>query len=136
MMFTRREILTSALAAVALPLGAANAQTSDLGSTALILVGASWCPVCKQAAPVLALLAERRGLPVLVASADARPIAPFPSFVPLERHPIAGAIERYPTTLVFSSRVQTVVGGFEGYRDPAHYITQLSGLLEQAEAVS
>lgn len=134
-MFTRREILTTALTSVCLPFGSASAQTADLGNTALILVGASWCPVCKQAAPILALLAERRGLPVLVATADARPIAPFPSFVPLAGHPIAGAIERFPTTLVFSSVSQSLVGAFEGYRDPAHYVSRITGLLDQAEAL-
>jgi thiol-disulfide isomerase/thioredoxin len=133
---TRREILTTSLALIAFTNTKVSAQEVDLGSTALILVGASWCPICKQAAPVLALLAERRGLPVLVATEDARPIPPFPSFVPLEGHPIAGAITNYPTTLVFSSRTQTIVGALEGYRDPAHYVGQLNGLLIKAEAIA
>lgn len=134
-MIHRRRVLTGALALAGFPYSKASAEGAEArqGNAAIILVGASWCPVCKQAAPILALFAETRGLPVLVASADARPIPPFPAFVAAEGHPVAAGVSAYPTTFVFSASDNAVVGGFEGYRDPGHYVTQLAGLVDQVE---
>ena len=117
---------------------AGDAQALDWvnAKVAIIFVGASWCAVCKEAAPMLALLAETRGLAVLVASADARPIAPFENFVPIGEHPIAAGVERYPTTFIFSSVTQGIVGAFEGFRSASVYVRTISTLVDQAEALA
>lgn len=91
----------------------------------IILVGASWCSVCKQAAPVLALFAERNNVSILVASADGRPIAPFGEFRDAGTHPLTKAVKVYPTTLIYSPRVEGVLAVFEGYRNPASYIGRI-----------
>ena len=114
-------------------LGRAQAETQ---SVALIMVGASWCPVCKQAAPMLAVFAERYGVPVMVVSHDNKPIAPFETYVPANEHPIAGAIERFPTTLIYSNYVDQLVVSIEGYRNPRWYLGQLRNGTAQAEALS
>lgn len=120
--------------AVTLLGSAAVAQTTRTG---VILIGASWCSVCKKAAPMLARYAEVRGLPVLVASADLRPIAPFPGFVDPRGHPLAQGVERFPTTLVYSagdaSNPSGVIGAFEGYGSPQNFIGQLDALVRQSE---
>jgi thiol-disulfide isomerase/thioredoxin len=112
------------------------AQTQRTG---IILIGASWCSVCKKAAPMLARYAELRGLPVLVASADLRPIAPFPGFVDPRGHPLAQGVERFPTTLVYSAgdtaNSSGVIGAFEGYGSPQNFITQLDALVRQSEGL-
>lgn len=123
-------------AAVSLMGSAVNAQTQRTG---IILIGASWCSVCKKAAPMLALYAEVRGLPVLVASADLRPIAPFPAFVDPRGHPLAQGVARFPTTLVYAAGDDAtpsgIVGTFEGYGSPQNFITQLDTLVRQSEGV-
>ena len=122
--------------AVTLLGSAAVAQTTRTG---VILIGASWCAVCKKAAPMLAGYAQLRGLPVLVASADLRPIAPFPAFVDPRGHPLARGVERFPTTLVYSAgddaNPSGVIGAFEGYGSPQNFIGQLDALVRQSEGV-
>ena len=122
--------------AVTLLGSAAAAQTMRTG---VILIGASWCSVCKKAAPMLAAYAEVRGLPVLVASADLRPIAPFPAFVDPRGHPLARGVERFPTTLVYSAGDEAtpsgVIGAFEGYGSPQNFISRLDALVRQSEGV-
>src|SRR6056300_298967 len=90
----RRQVLTGLSGLVLAPPLAAQVSV-----TGIIFAGASWCPVCKKAAPVLAAISERFGVPVLVASADERPIPPFPNLVPLAGHPLARSVAAYPTTL-------------------------------------
>ena len=97
--FNRRQILIG-LSGVALA-GPAIARTPTTG---IIFAGASWCPACKQAAPILAAFAERHGLPVIVASADARPIPPFPEILSLNHHPMGETVSVYPTTLIYNAR--------------------------------
>jgi thiol-disulfide isomerase/thioredoxin len=110
------------------------AQTQRTG---IILIGASWCSVCKKAAPMLARYAELRGLPVLVASADLRPIAPFPGFVDPRGHPLAQGVERFPTTLVYAAgddaNPSGIVGTLEGYGSPHNFISRLDALVRQSE---
>lgn len=103
--------------------------------TAIIFVGASWCPACKQAAPVCKVFGARHQLPILVASQDARPIEPFTEFVDAQNHPIAASVQALPTTLVYSSSHNTLVGGFEGYRSPQWYLTSLLQLVREAEGL-
>lgn len=131
----RRMFLQLAGGSIATLLGSeALAQTTRTG---IILIGASWCSVCKKAAPMLARYAELRGLPVLVASADLRPIAPFPGFVDPRGHPLARGVERFPTTLVYSAgdthNPNGIVGVFEGYGSPQSYIARLDALVRQSE---
>ncbi|RYG89907.1 thioredoxin [Loktanella sp. IMCC34160] len=135
MRLSRRTFLTSALALAGSSHSRASAEGAPTTGVGIIMVGASWCPVCKQAAPILALFAEQRGLPVLVATEDARPIPPFPAFVPAMGHPVAATVTAYPTTFVYSGVAGGIVGGFEGYGDPARYIGRLTALIEQAEAL-
>lgn len=130
----RRDLIIGAGAALSMP-SLALAQDKAT-SVALIMVGASWCPVCKQAAPMLAVFAERFGVPVLLASADERPIAPFETYVPLAGHPIAGAIARFPTTVIYSNHVNQLVASIEGYRNARWYLGQLRAGTAQAEALS
>ena len=112
--------------------GTAMAQVT---STGIIFAGASWCPVCKKAAPILAALSERHGLPVTVASGDERPIAPFAHAVPLAEHPIADAVTAYPTTFIYNAKRDAVIGSIEGYRDPTWYLAALRSFIRQSEEV-
>ena len=115
----------------------ASQSKADFGpSTAIIFVGASWCPVCKRAAPICKVFAERHNLHVLVASQDARPVEPFPHFVDAREHPIAKGVRALPTTLVYNSPTDSVVGGFEGYRNPQWYLGTLLQLVREAEGLS
>lgn len=128
----RRHFLSLVSAGTLLPQPVLSA-TSGFG---IIFVGASWCPVCKQAAPVLALYAQQSGLPVLVASKDGRPIAPFPEFVESSQHPIAMHYSALPTTLVFSRAAGRPVYAFEGYRDPRWYLLKLARGLRAAQELA
>lgn len=115
----RRFVLASLLSWSALP---ASAAVEDIG---LVFVGASWCPVCKQAAPVLALFAEQSGLPILVASQDNRPIAPFLHAIPAADHPIARAVRQVPTLLIYDRRKDAIVDQIVGYRTARLYLAQI-----------
>lgn len=136
-MMKRRRFLQMGGGLCATMLGAeAVAQTQRTG---IILIGASWCSVCKHAAPMLAQYAETYGLPVLVASADLKPIAPFPAYVDPVGHPLARGIDRFPTTLVFSASAERnpsgIVGSFEGYGSAGAYLNRLDRLVRHSEGV-
>ena len=113
--------------------GRAMAQVT---ATGIIFAGASWCPVCKKAAPILAALSERLGIPVIVASADERPIAPFAHAVPLAGHPIASAVTAFPTTFIYNAKHDAVIGSIEGYRDSTWYLAALRSFIRQSEEIS
>ncbi|AVX06018.1 hypothetical protein MXMO3_03515 (plasmid) [Maritalea myrionectae] len=119
-LLNRRQFLVGGISAAMV--GPTQAMAPKTG---FILIGASWCPVCHRAAPVLAMFAQNLGAPVLVASADSRPIAPFEKFVPAQDHPIASAVNAYPTTLVFSGNSNHIVSSIEGYRNPKFYMKKL-----------
>lgn len=125
---TRRSFIVGTLAAM---FGAPAFATSD--KTGFIFVGASWCPICHRAAPVLKRVSEQLEVPVLVASGDNRPISPFETFVDAREHELAKVIEKYPTTLLFSAQTQGLVGMIEGYKDPKRYIAQLANAYRQIE---
>ena len=129
--FNRRQILLG-LPGLILA-GPAAARTPETG---IILAGASWCPACKQAAPILAAFAERDGLPVLVASADERPIPPFPEIVPLNHHPMGETVSVYPTTLIYSAARDAVIGSVEGYRNSTWYLSAITTFVRQSEEIS
>lgn len=129
MFFNRRAFIIGAASSLASP---AVAKENEIG---FILVGASWCPVCKVAAPMLAVLAENSGIPVLVASQDSRPIPPFEKFTPIADHPLVASVQRYPTTFVFSSKANALVGGVEGYRSPTWYVSNLKAVIREAMAL-
>jgi len=113
----------------------ARAQ-DDLRDVAVIFVGASWCPHCKKAAPVLAAVLQPVGVPVLVASHDARPILPFASAQDARSHPIASQIVALPTTLIYSRVADTVVAQIEGYGGAQRYATRVAVAVRQAAALS
>jgi len=100
----------------------------------VILVGASWCSVCKQAAPILALLSEQGQFPVLVASHDARPIPPFPDVVSSLENPLTSDITTFPVTLVYSAAQNAVAGRVDGFRNPKWYMRAVASMINQAEA--
>lgn len=124
----RRQFITSTFgASFSLAATGALAQTS---ATGIILVGAGWCNVCKQAAPMLEAFSQAHGVPVLVASGDNQPIPPFASVVPAAGHPIAQQVQAYPTTLVFSNKSNQLVASIVGYRNPTWYLSQVrSGVI-------
>lgn len=130
--FNRRQILLG-LPTLAFAGPAAAARTPTTG---IIFAGASWCPACKQAAPILAAFAGRHGLPVIVASADARPISPFPDIVPLNHHPMGESVSVYPTTLIYNATRDALIGQVEGYRNPTWYLGAITSLIRQSEEMS
>ena len=127
-LFNRREVLLAG-AATLLPLPALAIE-----NTGVILVGASWCSVCKQAAPILALLSEQGQFPVLVASHDARPIPPFPDVVSSLENPLTSDITTFPVTMVYASAQNAVVGRVDGFRNPKWYMRAVASMINQAEA--
>lgn len=129
--FNRRQILLGLPALI--PAGPALARRP---ATGIIFAGASWCPACKQAAPILAAFAERHGLPVIVASADARPIPPFPDIVPLHHHPMGDTVTVYPTTLIYNATQDALIGKVEGYRNATWYLGAITSLVRQSEEMS
>ena len=126
----RRGFLTGGIALIGTGV---IAQVPDLG---LIFVGASWCPVCKRAAPVLALAVEQLGIPLLVASQDNRPIAPFSSVIHASDHPIARSIRQLPTTLIYSANTDEIVTAIIGYRNPQTYLRQITNGLQAAGKIT
>ena len=134
MIINRRRLLSILGGSAILCPGQLLAAGSDLG-VGFIFVGAGWCNTCKQAAPILAAFSASRGVPVLVATEDGRPIEPFPPVVAAAGHPLAGAIRTYPTTLVYAAAMEGLVGGFEGYGSATRYASNLSSLLHQAGSV-
>ena len=128
----RRDFLATGFASLA-PFAAHGQVSNDPGNdpstefgVGVILIGASWCSVCKSAAPVLAAMAEPAGIPVLVASHDGRPIAPFPTIVDATTHPIAASITQWPTTLIYSQRKGSVTGQIVGYKNARHYAQSIT----------
>lgn len=85
---------------------------------------------------MLAAFAERPGIEVLVASTDGRPLIPFDGFIDSQNHPLAAQITSLPTTLIYSSGVDGVVYGFEGYRNPRWYLAQLNRGVSEALSVA
>lgn len=126
--FNRRQVLAGLPALVL-----AAPTKAQVTASGIIFAGASWCPVCKKAAPVLAALSERFGVPVIIASADERPIAPFPNLVPLAGHPLAEVVAAYPTTFIYNSKRDAVIGSIEGYREPTWYLGTITAFIRQSE---
>lgn len=120
----RRTFLTCASAALAsAPLeGFARSHDPDLGpGVGIIFIAAGWCPVCKNAAPVLAAMTEPVNIPVLVVSQDGRPIPPFPGVTDGSAHPIALEVKALPTTLIFSQNLGDLTAQIVGYKNARHY---------------
>ena len=127
-LFNRRGFILGG-AATLLPLPALA-----LENTGVILVGASWCSFCKQAAPLLKLLSEQGDFPVLVASYDSKPIPPFPDMVPSSSNPLTADIVSFPVTMVYSSAQNRVMGRVDGFRNPRWYMRSVASLINQVEA--
>lgn len=92
----------------------------------LIFVGASWCPQCHMAAPLVRIAALNNDLPLLVASADDKAIPPFEHFAPASTHPIARQVKAYPSLLIWSSAENRIVARVDGIRTPRRYIARLN----------
>ena len=117
----RRTFILSAGATLILPPFALADAPGKSPGVGIIFIGASWCPVCKDAAPVLAAMCEPAGIPVLVVSQDGRPIPPFPSITDGAAHPIASEVQALPTTLIFSQAKGDLTAQIVGYRNARHY---------------
>ncbi len=100
----------------------------------LIFVGASWCPVCHQAALVLAPAAERSGLDILVASQDGKAIAPWTSFVDARGNRITASITEIPTLLFVDTARGQIIGTLKGFQSPGQYLGTIRETLRQASA--
>ena len=120
--FNRRAVLTGL---GGLTLAAQNARGDGIAQFGFILVGAGWCAVCKNAAPLLYAFARQQGVPVLVASQDLQPIPPFSDVMPTEGHPIANVVQRFPTVFAVRPASMEVAYSFEGYRNPTWFLRQL-----------
>jgi len=103
------------------------------GKTGVIMVGASWCPYCKSAAEQLYVATLQWGWPVLIASMDNRPIAPFEHFVPSMDHPLTKDVVRLPTTLIVAPQQDQIIAAFEGFDGPLKFLGQLGTAMKAAE---
>lgn len=129
----RRLFLTgSLLATLTLPGHSALAATPDHPRIALIFVGASWCPVCHAAAAVLAPMAVRSGIDVLVASQDGKPIAPWPACVDARGHRLAASVTAIPTLLFVDLVAGRAIAELPGFSDPRQYIGSIRRILRAA----
>lgn len=122
----RRDFIASAALSL-MPLRT-KAQGLDLG---VVFMGASWCPHCHAAAPILAGLARNSGVGVLVGSFDGRPIEPFPDFVDASTHPLGKEVRAFPTTVIVQPRRDVIVGGFEGFGGARRYAERVITLLRK-----
>ena len=128
---TRRSFCFSALMTPCASLLAGSTSQAQTGlaqsehGVGIIFIGASWCSICKPAAAILAAMAAQSTIPVLVASQDARPIAPFPEFVDAREHALASQVVRVPHTLVFAAAQGGIVAEIPGYRSAADYAARL-----------
>ncbi|WP_233270683.1 conjugal transfer protein TraF [Chachezhania sediminis] len=107
-------------------------RASELRHVGFIFVGASWCGICKRAAPVLAAMTEPAGLPVLVVSEDGRPIPPFPTAILPEGHPLAAGVHQYPTTFIYAPWADRVVDEVVGYRNARAYAERVARAVGRA----
>jgi len=98
----------------------------------IILVGLSWCPYCKNAAALLYHAIPPLGIPVLIASKDNKPIAPYTEFEPASQHPIADQITRVPTTLFYQPDEERLVDMIEGFRNPHYYLARVKSVIREA----
>ena len=114
----RRQFLSLSLSLASSPSLLLATENAGAG---VIFIGASWCAFCKRAAPVLAAMTQPVGIPVLVASHDARPIPPFGEVTDARSHPIASQISEFPTTLIYSQAAGEITGQITGYRNARHY---------------
>lgn len=122
----RRGFLTGSLSMLATPAISRTTQDTGVGpGVGVIFIGASWCAYCKSAAPVLAAVTQPAGIPVLVASHDARPIPPFMDVQDARAHPVAAAITTFPTTLIYARQKDTITAEITGYRSARHYALSL-----------
>ena len=130
---TRRQVvgmLSGAGASVLMP-KTVLAQSNELGLGIIIIV-ASWCSVCHQAAPILKVFEEQNGIPVLMASMDGRPVSPYLTAEDARLHPVASKFQTVPTTLLYSAAANDVVGQIQGFRSARGYITQLKQMVLSA----
>ena len=122
----RRGFLTGSLSMLATPAISRASEDHGVGpGVGVIFIGASWCAYCKSAAPVLAAVTRPAGIPVLVASHDARPIPPFTEVHDARVHTVAASITTFPTTLIYARPEDTITAEITGYRSARHYALSL-----------
>lgn len=127
--FNRREILAAGAGGLLLPRPALARGQLAVG---FIFIGASWCPWCKAASPIIYDLAAEERLPTLVVSKDARPIPPFSDFVEAAGHPVADAIEAIPALLVYAPVGDSIIARIDGFQDGGRYRARISATLREA----
>lgn len=127
--FNRREFLAAGAGGLLLPRAALARGQLAVG---FIFVGASWCPWCKAAAPIVYDLAAEERLPTLVVSKDARPIPPFSDFVEAAGHPVADAIEAIPALLVYAPATDSIIARIDGFKDGRLYRGRIIATLRDA----
>ncbi|WP_372574731.1 conjugal transfer protein TraF [Ruegeria jejuensis] len=126
----RRVFLSAAVASLIAGTAAfAEAPKTEVPGIGVILIGASWCSLCHSAAPVLAAIVDGAAIPVLVASQDGRPIAPFPDVVDASEHPVAAAVQQFPTTLIYSHAAGRIVSEIVGYKNARQYAQRVSNAI-------
>ena len=97
-----------------------------------IFVGTRTCPLCKNAAPVIALFCERMEIECLYATPDEAPMMPFREYVEARGHPLMASVKYYPTTLLYSKKAEEVIAQVEGFKSAQFYVDQLVTLIEFA----
>lgn len=127
--FNRREVLAAGAGAVLLPRAV---QARGQLAVGFIFIGASWCPWCKAAAPIVYDLAAEEQLPTLVVSKDAKPIPPFVDFVEAAGHPVADAIEAIPALLVYAPAGDSIIARIDGFQDGGRYRARIIATLREA----
>ena len=98
----------------------------------IILMGASWCPYCKRAAIVLQPLAINSDIEVLVVSWDNKPVKPFKEFVPAHTSGPFSKLKTLPTTVLVDIETNSILGLFEGFKNPNDYARRLRKLVRKA----
>lgn len=130
MMMRRRFILRGlSVSVLAMPLSAQD-QAEAIG---IIMVGASWCPYCKDAAVQLHRAAYEWNWPVLIASLDDQPIPPFADYIPSHGHPLTRDVRHLPTTLVVVPARNEILAAFEGFSGPGPFLAQIATAIESAQ---
>jgi len=132
MSMNRRQFVAGLPVSLLLSAQVAQASPSGLG---IIFVAQSTCPYCAVIAPILAQLRDEGGVDVIVASMNAAPVAPFPTFEDGRQNPLTAHFTSVPQVLIYNERLGQVTHEIGGVRTLRHFITRLSLSLQQASAL-
>lgn len=98
----------------------------------LIFVGAGSCPYCPIIAPVLWNLAQEVNIPIMLASMDRNPVAPFMEFQDGLSHPLTRDFADVPHILIWNAKYDQVTHKVSGFRNPRHFFQLLASAMKQA----